>query len=92
MSDDDMLRELHRIIDARITLQVGTVPQLELVRGTVTAVSANQRTLAATLDGAAVPTPGIVYGAGHSPVVGDDIVVLRRRDGLLLLDEVLGRD
>ncbi len=90
MSDDEeVLRPLARFVDAHIEDYVRD-HVVGLARGIVTAVSANQNNLAATLDGAAVPTPGIVFYEGQSPVVGDDIYV-KRRPGLLILDGILKR-
>ena len=87
MTDD--VRLLHRIIDRRVDLKMDS-DALELVRGQVTSVGTT--TLAARLDGADIPTPGIALMAGETPVVGDDIEVLRRkRDGLLLVLGILGR-
>jgi len=76
----------------RIELRLGGSVPTDVIRGTVASVAANVRTVSAQLDGAAVPTPGIAYPAVITPVVGDDILVLRRRDGFLLLLHVLGRD
>jgi hypothetical protein len=88
MSDHEV-RLLHRLIDARVSAALDR-DALELVRGTVTSVGS--ATLAARLDGADIPTPGIAFMVGTSPAVGDDIVALRRkRDGLLLVLGVLTR-
>ena len=89
MSDD--ARTLHRIIDRRIDRRLGAGLPIELARGSVTEVDATQRQIAARLDGAVKATRGIATPSGMSPVVGDDVVVLRRRDGFLLLHAILGR-
>ena len=79
---DEHARELIRLIDRRIDRRVGQAPALELVRGTVTAVTGS--TFSATLDGSDTPTPGI--GAiGVTLTVGDDVWIVRRRDGLHVL-------
>jgi len=88
--DDSALRELHRIIDARIAQHLAD-HAAEDVRGIVTEVDTGQHRLSARLDLADVPTPGIAIPAGMVPVVGDDVLVRRRADGFLLAVAVLGR-
>ena len=87
MSEAEAVRDLHRIVDRRLDQRIGHAQPLEIVRGDVIEVSAGS--LSARLDGADSPTLGIVYGPGQSPSAGDSIVVLRRRDGFLLLLMVL---
>jgi len=84
-------RELYRIIDARIDQKLrDSTP--EYVRGTVASITPNLRVLTASLDGTSIPTPGITYPAGIVPVVGDDVIVMRKRNGFLLVLAILGRD
>lgn len=89
--------DLIRLIDRRIALssQVrrrGAAVPVELVRGTVRAVYENTRTVMATLDGGSTPVPVTYPAMAVVPVVGDEVVVARRRDGWLHLLDVLGRD
>jgi hypothetical protein len=88
--DDSALRELHRIMDARIAMYLAD-HAAEDVRGIVTDVDTTQHRLSARLDLADVPTPVIAIPAGMVPVVGDDVLVRRRADGFLLAVAVLGR-
>ena len=89
MYQTDALRALHRLIDARVE-QVLEDRALEYVRGTVTDVIPNLRTVSVRLDGATTATPNIRYPAHAVPVVGDDVIVVRRRrDGLLLVLAIL---
>ena len=90
MSDEAALRELHRIIDARVTQYMADHGTAE-VRGVVTAVDLAQHRLSARLDLADIPTPGIAVPVGMVPVAGDDVLVRRRADGFLLLAAILGR-
>jgi len=85
----DPIRQLHRIIDARIARYMSDNEQ-QVVRGTVTSVASGLSTLSATLDGGTVPTPGIAYPSSLSPAVGDDVLVVRRRrDGFLVVLSIL---
>lgn len=88
MSDAD---ELLRLVDERIALALGGVRPLEVVRGTVAAVHTSTRTVLVALDAGDTTVPA-VYPSITEPVVGDEVVVLRRRDGWIMVLAVLGRD
>src|SRR4051812_34399446 len=80
-------------VDIRIGHQLtDEVPTFHF--GTVAAVTPNLFVFSAYLDGATTPTPGIRYGATSVTLgVGDTVLVLsRRRDGLNVLQAVLGRN
>jgi len=81
---DDTTRDLLRLIDERIALSRGD-GSIGAVRGTITAVNAQQRTCAATLDGSRAPTQGITIPAGIMPEVGDAALIAKRSDGFLFL-------
>jgi hypothetical protein len=89
----ELIRRLHRIVDARIDARDRDRPRLERLRGVVTAVSPQLRVVSARLDGSRREHPFIPYGAlPVQPVVGDEVVVERTRDGWAFLSDVLGRD
>jgi microcystin-dependent protein len=83
--------DLHAIEQRIAMATAGSMPQL--LRGTVTGVTANLYTLSALLEGATTPALNIPYGAlGVTPAIGDEIVVLRRpRDGWCMVLEILQR-
>jgi len=91
VSDEQTLRELHRIIDARVRQYMDDHAPME-VRGIVTSVQSDVRRLAARLDLGDVPTTNITYPVGMTPLEGDDVLVMRRGDGLLLVRDILGRE
>lgn len=86
----DPIHDLHQLIDRRIML-MGEGRSFELIRGRVVSVAPEHLRLAATLDGGGVSVPEIVYPPAMSPRVGDDIIVIRRRDGFLLALQVIER-
>lgn len=88
MTDAD---ELLRLIDDRIALALGGARPVEVVRGTVAAVETSTRTVLVTLDAGDTTVPA-VYPSITVPEVDDEVVVLRRRDGWIMVLAVLGRD
>jgi hypothetical protein len=89
MSDQ---RDLFAAIDRRIALAFGNMQPLGVMRGTVVTVSADVYRLTAVLDGLAETTPNIAYGVDMAPQPGDDVLVLRRGDGLMFAIATLGRE
>lgn len=88
---DEQVRRLHAIIDERIGLALGA-PPVQLERGTVESVVASLRIAMVTLGAGDTPVP-ITYASLPMDLVGgDEVVVLRRPDGWLLVLAVLGRD
>ena len=86
MDEAGLVRDVHRIVDLRLQQALGY--PVEVTRGIIVEVM-DDRTFSATLDGADSPTQGIAYGLEYAPAAGDDVVVLRRRDGFLLLHSIL---
>lgn len=84
--------DLLRIIDERIALSRPTAPQVEIARGTVTTVYTSTRTVMVVLDGGDTAVPVTYPMLPDDPVEGDEVVVMRRRDGWLHLLDILGRD
>lgn len=85
---DDLLR----LIDERIELALGGARAVEVARGTVAAVYASTRTVLVVLDAGDTSVPAVYPALPVTPEVGDEVVVLRRRDGWIQLLAVLGRD
>lgn len=83
-------RDLYELVDKRIEAALGGKP-LNAVRGTVVEVNPVGFRLSARLDGQAEVTQDIGYDLALSPVVGDDILILRRADGFLLGVAILTR-
>ena len=83
----DSIRDLHALIDRRIALSTGSAPPVELVRGVVARVDGTR--CEAYLDGAASTTPGITVPRGVHTYPGDEVLVSRRRDGFLVISDVL---
>jgi hypothetical protein len=88
---DEQVRRLHAIIDERIGLALGA-PPVQLERGTVSSVVESLRIAMVTLGAGDTPVPITYATLPMDLVAGDEVVVLRRPDGWLLVVAVLGRD
>jgi hypothetical protein len=88
---DEQVRRLHAIIDERIGLALGA-PPVQLERGTVASVVESLRIAMVTLGAGDTPVPITYASLPMDLVPGDEVVVLRRPDGWLLVLAVLGRD
>lgn len=93
MTASDLDRDVARlldIIDQRIALAAGR--PVELMRGSVAEVITTLRVALVQLDGSSTPVPVPYPALPVTLVAGDEVVVQRRRDGWLMVSDVLGRD
>lgn len=89
---DEMVRLIHRIVDRRLERRTPVAPPLEALRGTFVETVAGTRTAKVLVDGSSTAAPAILPMLPEIPVAGDELLLLRRRDGWLVITDVLGRD
>ena len=89
---DDLVRRLHAIVDERIAVNRPATAALEAERGTVDEVISSLRLAMVRLGGSDTPVPVTYPALPVTLVAGDEVVVQRRRDGWLMVSDVLDRD
>lgn len=82
--------DIHQLMDDRVRLELPS-GALGRARGIVESVTPNLFTAMVLIDGSDVAVPVAYPALPVALVEGDDVVILRSRDGWMLLTEVLGR-
>lgn len=89
---EELVRRLHAIVDERIAVNRPATAALEAERGTVDEVISSLRLAMVRLGGSDTPVPVTYPALPVTLVAGDEVVIQRRRDGWLMVSDVLDRD